>query len=392
MAQRLAGRAMTATVAVLLALFHVIDIASKALAPYVRRVRAMRALSRLFGMPPAPGAPPRWASLLVPIGLGLLCYAFGLGAENGIFLGVATAGNFPDVLDARFAKIHNDRYKQLPDMIARFFTIVGPGQAPQKQDYRTSSVGTFGDVPEFTGSVTFDDVYEGYDGTITPREYATGFQIQRRLFDDAQYGIMDGKPRGMATALQRTRQKHAAQVFNNAFNLDTTWNNFTENVPLCSNSHTTRSGASTASGFDNLITTAFSAVALTAARIQMRGFRGDRGERISVNPTTIIHPIDIYDLVWEVTKSEGKPDVSTNNANVHAGVYTAIEWEYLTDTNNWFLADETMMKDGLHWFERLAAEFAMVEDFDTLVGKWREYSRYGHGHDEWRGLLGAQVS
>ena len=40
----------------------------------------------------------------------------------------------------------------------------------------------------------------------------------------------------------------------------------------------------------------------------------------------------------------------------------------------------------------LPAEFAMVEDFDTLVGKWRLYSRYGHGHNDWRWVLGAQVS
>ena len=305
----------------------------------------------------------------------------------------ATATNFPDVLDARFAKIHNDRYKQLPDMIGRFYTIVGPGQTPQKQDYRTSSVGAFGDVPEFNGTITYDDVYEGYDGVITPKEYATGFQIQRKLFKDAQYGIMDAKPRGMSTAYQRTRQKHAAQTFNNGFSVDATWNNFTENLAIFSNSHTTRaSGVSTATGFDNLITTAFSAVALAAAQIQMWDFRDDRGNRMTINPTAIIHPNALYDLVWEVIKSSGKPDVSTNNANVHEGAYTGIRWEYLTDTNNWFLVDEVMMKDSLTWFDREADEFAMVEDFDTLVGKWRLYARYGHGHSDWRWGLGAQVS
>ena len=62
----------------------------------------------------------------------------------------------------------------------------------------------------------------------------------------------------MATALQRTRQRHAAQLFVNAFAVDGTWNNYTEGVALCSNSHTTRSGASTTAGFDNLVTTALS--------------------------------------------------------------------------------------------------------------------------------------
>src|SRR3990167_6601347 len=159
---------------------------------------------------------------------------------------MATATAWPDLHDSRFAKFFDDRYKQLEDFIGKLFTVVGPGATPTKDTYRTSGAGTFGDVPEFDGLVIYDEAFEQYDGTITPREYATGFQIQRKLHDDGLYGIMDGKPRGLATAYQRTRQKHAAQLFNNMFNVDTTWNSFTENVALCSNSHTTRSsGVST---------------------------------------------------------------------------------------------------------------------------------------------------
>jgi hypothetical protein len=36
-------------------------------------------------------------------------------------------------------------------------------------------------------------------------------------------------------------------------------------------------------------------------------------------------------------KSTGKPDTAENNINVHKGAYNLIEWNYLTDTNNWFL-------------------------------------------------------
>lgn len=300
---------------------------------------------------------------------------------------------FPDALDARISKHFNDRFKQIPDMIAQFYAFVGPGDSAQKQDYRTSSTGTFGDVPEFSGTVTYDDVYEGYDGTITPRQYATGFQIERRLFDDDLTGVMDKKPREMATAFARTRQRHAAQLFNNGFSIDTTWNDFTENVALFSNSHTTRaSGVSTASGFDNLVTGALNVTNVNAARIQMRAFRGDRAERISVMPDLLVVPPDLEPSAFEIVQSAGLPDSANNNANFLQGRLRVVVWDYLTDTNNWFLADSTYMKDALTWFERVAYEFAMVEDFDTLIGKWRLYARYGHGHNEWRWGLGAQVS
>ncbi len=302
----------------------------------------------------------------------------------------SVSGNFGDLLDPRFQKIFNDRYNQLEDKLGTFFTMVS--DSPTKADYRTSQMGTLGDVPEFTGTVIYDDSHQGYDGTITPKEYASGYQIERKLFDDDQYGVMDSKPKTLATAFQRTRQKHGAQLFNNIFSLDSTWNTFTEAVAICSNSHTTTSGASTAAGYDNLVTSSLTAVALAAARVQMINFRGDRAERISVVPNTLLIPPDLYDLAFEIVESSGKPDTANNNANVHKGKYNVVEWIYLTDVNNWMLIDSTMMKDSLFWFDRVQKQFAQVEDFDTLIAKWRMYARYGHGHNDWRWVLGAQVS
>ena len=304
---------------------------------------------------------------------------------------VSTA--WPDLLDPRFAKVYNNQYKQLPDRIGDFYQTPSAGGAPTPADYRMSEVNGFGDIPEFTGTVTYQDTSQGYSSTITYKEYASGFQIERKLFDDALYAIMDGKPQGLAIAYQRTRQKHAAQLFNNAFSVDTTWLSHDEGVALCSNSHTTtQSNASTATGFDNLMTAALSAVSLTAARIQMRGFRGPNGERMTVMPSDLLAPVDLYDTAYEITESQGKPDTANNNANVHYGKYAVSDWEYLTSTRNWFLMDGTMRKQFVNWVDRTLMEFAMVEDIDTLVGKWRLYARYGAGFQTWRWILGSQVA
>jgi len=303
-----------------------------------------------------------------------------------------TSTQFPDVLDSRFAEVFDTRYKQIADMIGTFYSVKQGASAPTRDTYRTSAIGAFGDVPEFTGTVTYDDVSQGYDGTITPKEYASGFQIERKLFDDDLTGIMEAKPAQLALAWARTRQKHAASTFNNAFSVDTTWNNYTENVALCSDSHTTTSGASTSAGFDNLITASLSSVSVAAARIQMVGFRDDRANKIGVMPSMIVYPPNLYQTAFEVMESAGVPENANNARNVHEGKYRLVEWVYLTDTNNWFLIDESMMKDALTWVERVASEFAMVEDFETLLGKWRLYGRYGLGHNDWRWMLGANVS
>lgn len=304
----------------------------------------------------------------------------------------AISTNFGDLLDPRFQKAFNGWLDELPDRIGDFYSKPSASSAPTPSDYRVTQINGFGDVPEFVGTVNYQETSQGYDSTISYKEYASGFQVERKLYDDALYSIMDRKPTALADAYMRTRQRHAAQLFTNGFSVDTTWLSGGDGVALCSDSHTTNSGASTSAGFDNKITAALSAVALTAARIQMRGFRGPNAERITVMPSDLLVPVNLYDVAYEITESQGKPDTANNNANVHYGKYKTSDWEYLTDTNDWFLMDGSMRKQVVTWVDRLPYEFAMAEDMDTIVAKWRLYARYGAGWSDWRWILGSQVS
>lgn len=297
--------------------------------------------------------------------------------------------NFADVLDVRFQKIFDERFTQLPDRLYDFYGM----KTEKQQTARFSSVGTMGDVPQFTGVITYDEVYQGYDTSVTPLEFASGLQIERRLFDDDQFNVIDAKPKALSGALFRLRQTHGARAFVNSFSVDNFFSINSEAVALCSNSHTTAaSGVSTASGFDNLRTGSLNAVNLSASRIDMVNFRGDRAERISISPDTILIPPDLYETAYEIVGSMGKVDSANNNANVHYGQYKVEEWNYLSDTNDWWLIDSSMMKDYLVWIDKVKGEFGFVEDFDTLIGKWRAYARWGSGWLDWRWVLGASVS
>ncbi len=196
----------------------------------------------------------------------------------------------------------------------------------------------------------------------------------------------------MGTSAKRTREKHGARLWNNAFSNDTLFYVNSEGVPLCSDSHTTTSGASTSSGFDNKGTSALTATAVAAARIQMRGFRGDQAEKIDVIPNELWIPVDLFEEAFEIVESLGKVDTAENNRNVHKGVYTIKEWLYMTDVNNWFMVDSELRGQSVFWTDRVAMEFAFAEDLDTLVAKWRGYMRYALAHADWRWVLGSQVS
>jgi hypothetical protein len=299
-----------------------------------------------------------------------------------------TSGQFADLLDIRFQDIFKNTLPEPNDMLPLLYNMVGTNG---RNDMRWSNVGEMEDWGEFTGSIDYGDFSQGYDVTLAPIEFAKGIQIERKLFDDEQYNIIDSRPEQLVEAYKRRRQKDAARVFLNAFSVDSYFYNHSEGVALCSDSHTTTSGASTANGFDNKMTAAFSATALAAAFIQMQGLRGDVAQVLDIMPDEIWYPTALYEQVFEAVKSMGKVDTANNNKNVHEGAYDMYRWNRLSDTNDWFVCNKAMRKKNLFWSDRIGVEFAMVEDFDTLVAKWRGYCRYGAAHNDWRWVIGSQV-
>jgi len=297
---------------------------------------------------------------------------------------------FGDLLDPRFQKIFHEEIPQLEDMLPELYNFV----PHNGRDVMTwSEIGAFEDWADFGGSVDYQDVSQGYDVTMTYLEKASGFKVERKLFDDDQFHIMDQRTSGLATAYKRGRQKDGARMFNNAASVDTRFYSHSEAVALVSNSHTTLSGASTATGFDNLVTTAFSAVSLASARIQARKFRDDNANRMDVNMDEIWFGTDLYEKVFEVIESMGKVDTAENNRNVHHGAYKMLEWNYMdTDSNNWFITDSSLRRMFVKWVDRIGVEFAFAEDMDTIIAKWRGYGRYANAHLNWRWILGGIVN
>ncbi len=296
---------------------------------------------------------------------------------------------FADLLDPRFQEIFADRLKQLADMIPTLYTMA-PNNG--REDIRWSQTGTLEDWEPFEGSVNYASISQGYDVTSIPIEFNKGTQVKLKLFEDDQYHIMDRKPAGMATSLQRTRQKHAARIFVNAFANDSFFYNHSEGVSLCSNSHTTTSGASTSVGFDNLGTTALTAVAVATAKIQMWGFRGDQAERVDVTPDELWYPPELFEKAGEIVGSPGKLDTANNNINVHEGKFQTFMWKYMSNAKDWFMVDGQARRDNLFWVDRIAPAFAMVEDFDTFIAKWRGRGRWSNAYIDWRWIFGANVA
>ena len=304
----------------------------------------------------------------------------------------AISENFGDLLEPGLRKIFTDQYNQIPEMAQMFFNRISSDK-PYEKD---SSVGAFGDMAPFTGTVTYDDVQQGYDVKYEFSEFSKGFKVERKLFDDDMYNIINRKPAGLALAAKRTKEKYAASVFNDAFGgtgsivvAGTTILNNTESLSLCNDAHTSTTTSTTQ---DNYGSTALSATAVEATRILMTGVKDDRDNLISVQPDLILVPRALEETGWTIINTKGKVDSAENNGNFHYGKYKLAVWDFLTDTNNWFMIDQAMMKMFLNWYTRIGLEFNQDKSFDTYISKFSAYERYGWGWSDWRWVYGHKVA
>lgn len=260
-------------------------------------------------------------------------------------------------------------------------------------------VGSAGWNFEDTGRVQYDEIVKGFEETLTHHEFAKGITIERKLIDDNRISRAVSASEALGDSAFRAREKAGANVFINAFSSATTETlddygtdaTGADLVALCSTAHPRHTGDSTTTD-TNEGTSALTAANVSTTRRAMVEFVDMNGDLINVVPDTLLVPPELLDTGIEITKSQLDPSSANNAVNPQAGRFNLISWNYLTDANAWFLIDSGLMKQHLHWFDRVPVEFAREADFDTLIGKFRAYMRFSLGWSDWRWLYGNNPS
>lgn len=302
-------------------------------------------------------------------------------------MAIARREHFGYLLEPGLREIFYETYDQLPDMVSDIFNVQTTNN-PYETDV---SIGTMGEFPEFAGTVEYDRPYQGYKQVYEFPEFAKGFRIERKMWDDDRYNEINKRPQGLAISAQRRRQQDAAKIFNNAFDSDYEG---PDGEPLCSETHPSPAPDGPSARV-NKDTKKLNHDNLQDIKNEMRQFVDDRGGKISVVPDTLIVPVSLEEMGWQIITADGKleADHPGTNPNIHQGRYRLIVWDYLDDTGDpdtakWFLCDSRYMNMFLNWFDRVPLEFAMEEDFDTLVAKFRAYMRYAAGWSDWVWVFG----
>ena len=301
-----------------------------------------------------------------------------------------TSSQFVRLLDKRLREVSEAKFKELPSMIPQLYNEI-PSEGAWEEFFE---IGSLPDIPAFSGKLEYLGVAPGFLTRIEPKEYAGGVAFERKLLDDKKYAVMDGRAEMLAESAHRVQEKIGVRPFAYAFSSSYDFMYSEEGVSLCSSSHTTKSGTSTSSGFDNSGTSALSASSVAATRVLMRQFRNDISERIVIEPDTLIVPDNLYDTALEITGSKLDPTSAENAINPQYGRFKVIPYLRLDDydTNNWFMVDSKMMKKFLIWITRIAPESNNTVDFETFQVKHSIYMRVANGWTDWRFLYGHVVS
>jgi phage major head subunit gpT-like protein len=301
-----------------------------------------------------------------------------------------TSAEHRRLFDENLKEVAEDAYNDVPEMIPTLFNVQGSDSVAEEY----YNIGGVPDIPAFTGKLTYLNQAPGYHTKIEPKEYAAGLQYERKLIDDKKFGVMNNGAAQLGKAAARTKEKDGTRAFANAFSSAFDFMKSEEGVALCSSSHTTKSGTSTTTGFDNAGTSALTKTSVAATRILMRKFRNDISQRIDMSDSFgLILPDDLADKAEEINYTPKGLDTANGNINPQHMRYKIIPHLRLSDysTTTWYMVNMDMMKDSLIWINRIMPDFNATTDFENYTKKVSVYMRYAYGFIDWRWIYGHNV-
>jgi hypothetical protein len=304
-----------------------------------------------------------------------------------------TSSAFPRLFDKRIREVKEAVFQDLTKEEARveeLFNVISSDSNVEEW----AEVGAIPDIPAFYGVLQTLAVYPGFYNKIEPAEYGAKLVYERKFLDDKKFNVMMANAEGLFTSAFRVREKTGANIFNNAFSSAFTFLTSEEGVSWCNSAHLTKAGVATTYGFGNAGTSALSHTSVAATWLLMRRFKNDIGERISVNPDTLVVPDYLGDKAEEIVGTPHGLYSAEGTINVQKGRFRVIRYRLLDDssTKNWFMADSKMLKKYNIFIDRIKPESKTNIDFNTLMTEISVYFRVGAGPIEWRDIYGHQVS
>lgn len=302
--------------------------------------------------------------------------------------------NFGSLLEPGLREIFDIATSRPNPVLEALFRV----QESRKSQENYQGMGAVGIVPPFNGTVPYTDFDAGYKKSIKNYTFALGMQVERELVDDDQYGEIRRRAETIGDAFRITVEHDASQVFINGFT-DSGQNRMGDSIAgpdavgLLStvHPHSPRKSGSTQA---NEGTLDLNLSNLDTTRQAMMNFTDDQDQLLGIMPDMLLIPPELERTATQILSERAlyEPGSGQFDVNMFAGKIRPVVWNRLTDSNAWFLIDSNLMKRHLIFQWRIQPEFAMEDDFDGILAKFRGYMRYGMGWTDWRWIYGQNPS
>jgi hypothetical protein len=260
--------------------------------------------------------------------------------------------------------------------------------------YKESSFGTSLElmkVNEDTDQLPYAVPVPGFKGSATVVTRRLALRVERAYMEDDLKGIVSRQASGLLGAARMTYEYAIADRINNVTSSASPYAG-ADGAALAADTHTQELATTTA--WDNLQTaSALSLTTLSTARASLRKRTNEFGYPNPLKFRYLVVPPDLEGKARELKVVGKDPDTSTNRPNVWAAdPWEVFVYDYMTDTNAWFLmADIPEENKGIVIAEsaapsvmsfqepgnpdvlnsqRVRCRFAVL----NMDGKWLEYN------------------
>lgn len=275
------------------------------------------------------------------------------------------------------------------------------------QETTAIATGMLEEVEE-SESIPSERINEGYTTYGAPKKFGKKLPISKEAVKDnvKVKDMLKSQAGTWGEAVRRTLETYHAKFFNYGgytaghavFNCSQAMAGFTDpNGNLCydglplfnlsGNLRSSKGGGTYYNGFAYDLTPAnFETVFLAMTSTNNRN---ERDEVIALMPDVLVVPPALYFTARRILESEKIPGSANNDTNVLAKIVDLEVWQYLTDTNAWFLGKR---KKGLKTINRQKYAIDFFYDEDDQIYKAIIDMRYGAYEQNFRFWAGSNFS
>jgi len=314
---------------------------------------------------------------------------------------------FPELIKRNGYKFLWEEYDRHDPMYKKLFKVEDSAGA-----YEQSTTGIKSNtlVEKKEGSeITMSQTKEGFTTLGKNRTFTDAYEFTQEFIEDADtnkiLSVLQGIASGWGEGIIATKERFAAKFFNyggytsghDVFNnsitgivTDPTGDLCYDNKPffnLTGNRRYSKGGGS----YYNGLALALSSANLQTAYDLMRvtNNRNERDEIVDLQPNTLLIPAGLHFTTKNILESEKVLGSGNNDKNVVQNLLQPVEWQYLTDSDAWFIG---CAQKGLVWQERKQPLIEVTQDFKTGSYWIKITARWGARMENWRYWVGSNFS